>query len=136
MSYKQRAPMSDLSSEEQEVAYHFGYQLYQAGDYVKASDLFTRLVLCSPFENRFWKGLASSRQMHKNYPAALHAWSIYCLLSGEEPTGHFHAAECLLSSGDVAGAREALQAAEKYANASCPLPFEALKMCLAERAHV
>lgn len=103
-----------LTLKERETLYAAAYGIYEVGDYERAADLFTQLILNEPFELRFWNGLASSRQMQKDYRAALHAWSIVCLLGGHQPVSHFHAAECYLSLGELQEAAKALECAKFY----------------------
>ncbi|NGX46017.1 MAG: hypothetical protein K940chlam2_01198, partial [Chlamydiae bacterium] len=101
--------------EEAEKLYAAGFGLYEVGDHETAEKLFTRLTLQFPFEKRFWKGLASARQMAKSYKEALHAWAILCFLEGRDPAPQFHAAECLISLGDLGQAGDALECARKRA---------------------
>ncbi|MBS0630172.1 MAG: hypothetical protein JSS30_08145 [Verrucomicrobia bacterium] len=101
-----------LSAREREMVYAAAYGMYEVGDYEKSANLFELLVLNDPHELRFWQGLASSRQMNRQYQSALHAWSIVCLLGGHQPQSHFHAAECYLSIGDLEQAGKALNCAK------------------------
>ena len=103
-----------FSVEEQEELYVHAYRSYESGDYAQSAGLFTKLVLCNPFSQKFWKGLASAEQMQSQYRAALHAWSIYTLLEDKDPYAHFHAAECLLSLEEKQDALKALSAAESH----------------------
>lgn len=106
-------PLSNVFSiEEQEELYAIAYQCYENGIYTTASQFFTKLVLCNPFEEKYWRGLASSQQMLKTYLDALHAWSQCALLAAEDPLPHFHAAECLFSLNEKQDAIKALRAAE------------------------
>jgi type III secretion system low calcium response chaperone LcrH/SycD len=99
-------------SEEQERLYAAAYGLYELGDYARAAELFTELVLSDAFQERYWRGLAGACQMHSNYQEALHAWALVALLAERDPTPHFHAAECLLSIDDQEEGLKALKAAE------------------------
>ncbi len=96
--------------------YATAYKLYNDGNYETAVELFTQLVLSAPFNHGFWKGLASSEQMRKEYTAALHAWCMVVLLNDKDPLPHFHAAECYLSQGNAEEANKALNAAEQLLN--------------------
>lgn len=120
-----------LSPKERETVYAAAYGMYEVGDYVRAAKLFTQLVLCDPFELRFWKGLASSRQMNREYPDALHAWGVACLLDGSQSLPHFHAAECYLSLGELSEAAKALECAKTLLGKSDPL---ALKIAELQKA--
>jgi len=98
-----------LEMERQFYATAFG--LYEKGDYRGASQLFTQLVLTDPFSEHYWQGLASSKQMGRDYMAAVHAWSMVALLKEGDPLPHFHAAECFLSLDEKEDALKALDAA-------------------------
>src|SRR5579871_3448065 len=98
-----------LEMERQFYATAFG--LYEKGDYRSASQLFTQLVLTDPFSAHYWQGLASSKQMGREYMAAVHAWCMIALLSEKDPMPHFHAAECFLSLEEKEEALKALDAA-------------------------
>lgn len=104
--------------ENEEIVYAAAFGLYEKGDYARASDLFTHLVLRSPFDAKFWLGLASARQMDKKYQESLHAWAIVAFLKMEDPMPHFHAAECLLSLQQNEEALKALRCAENNLTAN------------------
>lgn len=105
-----------LSKEEQNGLYATAFKLYNDGNYEPAAEIFTKLVLSAPFNLGFWKGLASSEQMKKEFTAALHAWCMVVLLNDKDPLPHFHAAECYISQGNTQEADKALNAAEKLLN--------------------
>ena len=91
--------------------YFTAFGLYEKGDYRSAGQLFTQLVLSDPYSEHYWKGLASSKQMARDYMAAVHAWSMVALLDEGDPLSHFHAAECFLSLEEKEEALKALDAA-------------------------
>ena len=101
-----------IAEQKQELLYATAYALYETGDYAGATDVFTTLCLKSPFSEVYWRGLASSRQMQKEYEAALPAWALVALLCEKDPLPHFHAAECYLSLQNREEALKALKAAE------------------------
>jgi type III secretion system low calcium response chaperone LcrH/SycD len=101
-----------FSVEEQEELYAIAFQLYELGNYLHAGQFFKKLVLCNPFAEKYWRGLASCHQMQKEYLAAVHAWTSSALLEGNDPLPHFHAAECLFSLEQKEEALQALKAAE------------------------
>jgi len=98
--------------QEQWILYTSAYQFYEAGQYAQASSLFTQLILAAPLEEKYWRGLASSRQMEKSYQEALSAWSMTALLVESDPFPHFHAAECLLTLEEREEALKALAMAK------------------------
>jgi type III secretion system low calcium response chaperone LcrH/SycD len=110
------------TEEELSTLYTAAHQYYETGDYKKAGDLFSLLAKAAPFEPHYWRGLASSQQMQKNYKDALHAWSVAAILHEHDPWVHFHAAECLISEGDAKEAAKALDLAESQ----CELDDEEL----------
>jgi len=83
--------------DELETLYAMAYGLYDIGDYRKSAEIFTNLILQNPFETRLWKGLASTRQMQKEYKAALHAWAAAFLLDEKDLKLIPHAKECFFS---------------------------------------
>lgn len=91
--------------------YATAFAMYEQGDYRSAYQLFTQLVLSDPFSEHYWLGLASAKQMAKDFTAALHAWSLVALLKEGDPLPHFHAAECFLSMDEKEDALKALDAA-------------------------
>lgn len=103
---------STFTEDELSSLYSAAHQCYVTGDFKKACDLFTVLAKAAPFESHYWRGLASSQQMQKNYRAALHAWSVAAILHEHDPWIHFHAAECLISEGETREAAKALDMAE------------------------
>lgn len=110
-----------LKGRDLETLYTHAYHFYERSDYAKASKLFTQLVMHDPFQGRFWKGLAASNQMQKEYKAALYAWGVLALLEGHDPMAHFHAAECYLSDGEIEEAKKALTCATLHLRKDHPL---------------
>ncbi|VHO02813.1 hypothetical protein [Candidatus Rhabdochlamydia sp. T3358] len=100
----------NLPIEEKKEAYALGRVLYSSGEYMKASYLFTHLVIADPFIDCFWHGLASCKQLLKEYETAIEAWKAVCSLHPKDPLGYFHAAECYLS---IENKKEALQNLDK-----------------------
>jgi len=101
------------SKEEQESLYTSAYALYEKGKFSDAAALFTQLILCDPFVERSWRGLAAAQQMDKKHKEALHAWALVALLKSDDPRPHLHAAECLLAIGEKIEAQKALNEVEK-----------------------
>lgn len=103
--------ISSIPVEQESAFYASAYGLYEQGDYRRSAKLFTQLVLSDPFSEDYWQGLASAKQMAREYLAAVHAWGLLALLKEADPIPHFHAAECLLSLGEKEEALKALDAA-------------------------
>lgn len=106
--------ISTIPLEHERQFYAVAFGLYEKGDYRGAAQLFTQLVLTDPFSEHYWQGLASSKQMARDYQAALHAWSLVSLLKENDPLPHFHAAECFLSLDEKEEALKALNAALEF----------------------
>ncbi len=106
--------VSSIPLDKERDFYALAFEMYEKGDYRGAAALFTQLVLTDPFSQHYWHGLASSKQMAREYHAAMHAWSLVALLKEGDPMPHFHAAECLLSLDDKEEALKALDAALNF----------------------
>ena len=100
------------SEAEKETLYSSGYHFYAQGNYEKASDLFLQLTLSDPYEESYWRGLASSYQMQSKWDEALHAWALCALLKEDDPLPHYHAAECLFSKKEKEETQKALMQAK------------------------
>ncbi len=101
------------SPEERKTLHISAFTFYQQKNYALAEPLFTQLCLSNPFEEAFWRGLASSLQMLNRWKEALHAWCIVALLKDTDPLPHFHAAECFFLLKEKEETRKALIQAEK-----------------------
>lgn len=101
------------SPEEQKTLYLSAFTFYQQKNFALAEPLFTQLCLSNPFEESFWRGLASSLQMISKWKESLQAWCIVALLQDQDPLPHFHAAECFFLLKEKEEAEKALVQAEK-----------------------
>ncbi len=99
----------------EEMEYLKAYFLYEKGHYSESAVSFTKLLLVNGMKKNYWFGLAAAEQLAKNYQASLSAWSMAALLDPFDAYPHFHAAECLLSQGEV---KEALLALIEAKNRS------------------
>ena len=99
--------------EEQKTLHLSAVTFYQQKNYALSEPLFTQLCLSNPFQEAFWRGLASSLQMLSKWKEALHAWCIVALLQDQDPLPHFHAAECFYLLNEKEETRKALLQAEK-----------------------
>jgi type III secretion system low calcium response chaperone LcrH/SycD len=107
--------VSPIPLDQEHSFYSAAFGLYEKGDYRRSAYLFTQLVLTDPFSEYYWKGLASAKQMAREYQAAVHAWSMVALIDENNPLPHFHAAECLLSMEEKEEALKAFDAALELA---------------------
>lgn len=103
-----------LDEQQIELFYAAAYGFYHVGDYEKSEQFFTHLIFNDPYDKRFWKGIASARQMQKKYHEALNSWSVLCIFDEKNPTAHFHAAECLFSLNEKEEAMKALASCERF----------------------
>ena len=99
--------------DEQKMIYTSAFTFYQQQSYEQAEQLFVQLCTANPFQEIFWRGLASSLQMQCKWKESLHAWCLSALLADQDPLPHFHAAECFFSMNDREEASKALLQAEK-----------------------
>lgn len=104
---------SCLAKEDLTALYASAFALYQQKNFASAESLFMKLCLENPFQEIFWKGLASSLQMQSREEAALKAWSIASSLQDADPYPHFHAAECFFLMKKEEDALKALELAEQ-----------------------
>ncbi|EKE07728.1 MAG: hypothetical protein ACD_17C00543G0004 [uncultured bacterium] len=102
----------ELSEEEVERFYTFGFAQYGSGNWSEAADAFRILCTRRPLEPRFWFALGATLQEAGDYQDALHSWAMASLLKQEDPYPHFHAAECYFSLKISAQAEKALKEAE------------------------
>jgi type III secretion system low calcium response chaperone LcrH/SycD len=101
------------TAKEAETIYASAYSLYETSQYSQAGDIFLQLIFSNSFEQKYWRGLAASRQMESKFEEALHAWSLVALLVEQDPLPHFYAAECFISLKNKEEALIALLAAEE-----------------------
>ena len=103
----------EWSLEEQKTLYMSAFTFYQQKNYSLAEPLFSQLCVSNPLEPSFWRGLASSLQMLGRYKEALKSWCVVALLQEQDPSPHFHAAECFFLLEEKEEARKALMQAEQ-----------------------
>jgi type III secretion system low calcium response chaperone LcrH/SycD len=107
------SPTKEWSLEEQKTLYVSAFTFYQQKNYALAEPLFSQLCVSNPLAESFWRGLASSLQMLSRFKEALNAWCIVALLKENDPSPHFHAAECFFLLKEKEETRKALVQAEK-----------------------
>lgn len=106
------SPFLNVSEKGIEALYAFGYHLYENGLYQKALHFFRSLTLLSPKNAKYWKSLAATYQMLRDFDRAVEAYGVAALLEQEDPLNHWHASECFIALKKEAEANEATDAAE------------------------
>lgn len=102
-----------ITPEQLEVLYTVAYGAYQSKNYTDAETLFQALCLYQHLEERFWMGLAGSRQALENYKGAIEAYEMAGLASSlGDPTPFLYAGICFLKLGDKESARVAFLSTE------------------------
>lgn len=108
---------TSLSEETREDIYLMGYNFYQNGKYNEATGCFSLLVLSDSKLPKYWMGLAASQQMNKKFQEALTSYAFAAELDKADPRPLFHTAECHYALRSTTEALDALNTAEKLANA-------------------
>ena len=114
----------DLSDEEVEKFYAFGFAQYGSGNWNQAADVFRVLCTRRPLESKFWFALGATLQEAGSYQDALYSWAMAALLKTEDPYPHFHAAECCLSLHMTKDAAKALEEAQHRIQKELPHPLK------------
>ncbi len=109
--------IADFTDEMVEEIYSFAYAYYGEGSYKEAETIFRVLTALRIKSPKYWKGLGATFQMQKKYEEAIesYGWAALHDNSFLDPYPHFHAAECLYSSGNIPKALMALRSAEAVA---------------------
>lgn len=89
--------LQKFNEQEKKETYELAYAFYSSREYIKASWLFINLTVADPLIDCFWRGLASCKQLLKEYKTAIKAWESVCQLQPKDPFGYFHMAECYIS---------------------------------------
>ncbi|MCH9621436.1 MAG: hypothetical protein S4CHLAM20_08560 [Chlamydiia bacterium] len=104
---------SQYTDEDIKLIYTIAHKYYTIEQYQQAEVMFMRLVLARGDNIKFWKGLASSRQMQNDHAGALVAWGMCAMLDENDLLNHIYGAECLVSLEEFDQARQALDHVEK-----------------------
>ncbi len=95
------------SKRKRTLLYSLAYSFYVQGNYARAEQLFSQLLLADPWHKAAWQGLAGARQMQQKYEEAMAGWAVLIALDEAAALPHFHAAECLVSLGRWLEAKQA-----------------------------
>ncbi len=99
-----------ITKEKLENIYTTAYNLYNAGKYQKAINLFRMLAYYNQFDKRAWLGIAGSAEMLKDYYGAIAAYSSASFLDPEDPLPALHAFDCHFALKNYPQALSALEA--------------------------
>ncbi len=90
------------------LLYSIAHKHYFCDQFKEGEIFFLRLVLARPAEKIYWQGLASCRQMQKNFEGALVAWGMASCLDESDVSYLIFGAECLLHLNQKVEAKSAL----------------------------
>lgn len=91
-----------------ESVYALGFSHYRQARYLDALKSFGFLVMHAPFERRFVNAQAACLQMLKQYDNAIAFHSLSSVMDMTDPRPTFHTAECLIATGRMEEAIDAL----------------------------
>lgn len=94
-----------------EALYALGFELYAAGHFEKAADLFRLLCLYQSDKSRNWIALGGANQQRKEYESAIAAFVMASFADPLNPEPRLYAAHCLIALMDLTGALEATREA-------------------------
>ncbi|MBB65011.1 MAG: hypothetical protein CMO81_08085 [Waddliaceae bacterium] len=109
-----KASLPSISPPALDAIHALARHCHRQSDFSRATDLYRILTIADPFEKDYWLGLGKAQQDLEDFSSAIKAYASACLLELENPTPHFHAAECYLSLGKFQDAAKALRAAENF----------------------
>ncbi|WDE08642.1 hypothetical protein SG34_032515 [Thalassomonas viridans] len=97
-------PEIGLSQENMDVLYNYGMQLFSAGSYEKAEELFSGLCLFNVAESKYWHAKGECRAKRGEHHGAYRCFSAASIISPREPQHLLSAALCQmkLSKPEVA----------------------------------
>ncbi len=84
-----------------ESIYAHGYQLYNAGQYEQAAQLFRLLITFEPRKMKYLMGLAASQHMMKDYNNASLTYMMCSMVDKDNPLPHYHSSDCYLQLGKI-----------------------------------
>lgn len=94
-----------------EKFYQSACSLFERQEYKKAGDAFVFLTTMNPYVHNYWLGLGMSEQMNGSFQSALMAYAMAILTDVENPTAHYHSANCYKMLEDRENAEQSLEMA-------------------------
>lgn len=115
MEMLEQAPVP--TEEKKKEIYYIAYALYRDKCYQEAILFFRFLTMVEPAQIRYWKGLAASLQMAREYSQAICCYNCAQTLNGPQadPYLDIYRADCYFALKQVKKGLEALKAAELVA---------------------
>lgn len=131
----------NVSPEQREALYQFGYDFYAQARYAEAFKIFALLVVYEHLNERYLMALAGAAQMLGRYEDALQHYATATMLMMGDPLPIFYSAECLLALNQTELACETLSLAielaeDAEAHAAVKVRAEALLSTLKGNAPV
>lgn len=104
------AQATNTDPETLEALYSLAYKCYTVEDYESAETIFQALCMYKHDEEKYWLGLAGSRQGLEKYQQAIDAYSMAGFTTQlKDPLPFFYASQCFLKMGNKEGAIGSLQ---------------------------
>jgi type III secretion system low calcium response chaperone LcrH/SycD len=100
-----------LKAEDIEALYAAGYNLYSAGQFKEAADIFRLLCTYEHRNPRNWMALGGASQHINNHQSANAAFAMAGILDPVNPDARMHAADSFIALKDYNGARKCAEAA-------------------------
>jgi type III secretion system low calcium response chaperone LcrH/SycD len=108
---KSFAEVLGIKDEDLEAVYAVAHNHYQQAKFDTALQIFQFLTMTKSDNLKYWKGLASTYQMLKQYNEAIVAYSFCAYLDFTDPEVPYHAGQCYLALGDLKHAEIAFNGA-------------------------
>jgi type III secretion system low calcium response chaperone LcrH/SycD len=99
----------NISHEQLESLYAWGYDLQKRGQFEQAENVFQYLCYLNQFDQRGWIALGYCRERLKQLDRALHAYITAGLIDVDNPIPALRTAECLLHKGELSAAKSAAE---------------------------
>lgn len=99
------ADAANVKPETLEALYSLAYKCYTVENYADAETIFQALCMYNHKEEKYWLGLAGSRQALEKYQQAIDAYSMAGFATQlKNPLPFFYASQCFLKIGNKEGA--------------------------------
>lgn len=110
INHKSLKDIQGITDKEMEALYATAYNFYSHGKFDRAKNTFVTLTQLDQYQPKYWVGLGATRQMLKEYQAAIDAYGFSMLLDSSNPKPAFYAANCFMKLNQHDKAMLALEA--------------------------